>query len=89
MNKFGKFAAACAALLCAFGAGLAHGGALKLDQYYGSGAVFQRGAAIPVAGRAAPGAEVKLTFDGRTASGKADAQGRWRIALPAHEAGGP
>lgn len=67
----------------------ASAGQLKLDQYYYSGAVFQRGVKIPVAGKAAAGAEVKLTFDGRTVSGKADAQGRWRIALPAHEAGGP
>lgn len=75
-----------AAVMVAVGA---CGGELKLDQYYDSSAVFQRGVEIPVAGKAAPGAEVKLTFDGRTAAGKADAQGRWRIALPAHDAGGP
>ena len=63
--------------------------ALRLNQYYGSNAVLQRGVAIPVSGTATAGATVSVSFNGTSVSGTADANGAWTIALPAQQAGGP
>ena len=51
--------------------------------------VIQREAVVPVWGRAAPDAEVRVTFDGEVRTTRADAAGRWSVALPARQAGGP
>ncbi|NDC63595.1 MAG: hypothetical protein EBZ59_06325 [Planctomycetia bacterium] len=48
---------------------------------FGDGMVLQRDRPVPVWGRAAPGEAVTVSFGGRTVSGKADADGRWRVAL--------
>ena len=52
-------------------------------------AVLQRGKPVPVWGLTAPGATVTVTLAGETASATADADGRWKLTLPAHDAGGP
>ncbi len=52
-------------------------------------AVLQRGRPAPVYGQAAPGATVTVTLGGASVQTTADAQGRWRAALPAMPAGGP
>lgn len=62
---------------------------LELPLLFSDGAVLQRGHALPVWGRAAPGTKVQVEFDGSHAQALADADGRWRLHLPAHAAGGP
>jgi sialate O-acetylesterase len=62
---------------------------LVLDPPYTSHAVFQRGRDIPISGTAEAGSTVSVTFDGDTRTARADDKGRWRISLPAREAGGP
>jgi sialate O-acetylesterase len=52
-------------------------------------AVLQRGRPIPVWGRADPGEKVIVTLAGKSASAEAGGDGRWRVVLPALEAGGP
>lgn len=51
--------------------------------------VLQRGRAIPVWGVADPGEDVTVTLNAASRQGRAGADGRWRIDLPAHDAGGP
>ncbi len=68
---------------------LASHAALVIDQYYTDNAVLQRGVPLPVSGAAASNATVTVSMAGATASATADAKGRWRVALPAQEAGGP
>ena len=48
---------------------------------FGDGMVLQRDRPVPVWGRAAAGETVTVSFGGRTVSGKADADGRWKVAL--------
>ncbi len=62
---------------------------LKLPLLFSDGAVLQRARPMPVWGWASPGARIHVEFDGRSADAKADAQGAWRVVLPAHAAGGP
>jgi len=64
-------------------------GALRLPKIFGDGMVVQRGAPVTVWGWAAPGATVRASIAGRSASATADAGGRWEVALPALSAGGP
>lgn len=52
-------------------------------------AVLQRGRPIPVWGTASPGEKVTVTFRGTDVSTNADAEGKWRVELPAQKAGGP
>jgi len=63
--------------------------AVELPRMFSDGMVLQRDQPIPVWGRATPGAKVAVTFDGRAVSAVADANGDWRVLLPAHAAGGP
>jgi hypothetical protein len=51
--------------------------------------VVQQGRPIRLAGQAAPGEAVTATFGAASAATKADAAGRWSLALPAFAAGGP
>ena len=62
---------------------------LTVSRLIGDGMVMQREAPVPVWGRAAPGAAVEVSFDGRTYAAEADAAGAWRVVLPAMPAGGP
>lgn len=63
--------------------------ALTIDQYYTSDAVLQRGVTLPVSGTVNSGATVTVSFAGASASATADANGRWSVALPPKQAGGP
>jgi sialate O-acetylesterase len=62
---------------------------LKVFPLTGSGMVVQQGAAVPVRGRAAPGADVAVSFAGKTYRAKADPAGEWRLSLDSHAPGGP
>ncbi len=62
--------------------------ALEVPSFFGDHAVLQRDAPIPVWGKAAAGAEVTVRLAGRTVTTTA-ADERWRVELPALEAGGP
>jgi sialate O-acetylesterase len=62
---------------------------LRVSELIADGMVMQREVPVPVWGRAAPGDQVTVTFDGRTHTTKADPRGGWKVTLPAREAGGP
>lgn len=62
---------------------------LELPLLFSDGAVLQRDRPLPVWGQAAPGTQVTVAFDGRSAQALAGADGRWSLQLPAHAAGGP
>lgn len=51
--------------------------------------VLQRDAAINVWGRAQPGETLSVSLAGSTARAQADESGRWKVALPSLQAGGP
>lgn len=59
---------------------------LALSAPFADHAVLQRGKPANVHGVAAPRAKVTLTYAGITRTGKAGADGRWAIALPAIDA---
>ena len=63
--------------------------ALRLSPLVGDHMVVQRDAAVPIEGRAAPGAEVALSIGELTFTTHADDEGAWQIVLPPREAGGP
>lgn len=60
-----------------------------LHEMFQDHAVLQRGQPIRVWGNAQPNAEVKLSFAGKQARARADAEGNWKAMLPAQKAGGP
>lgn len=51
--------------------------------------VLQRDRPIPIWGWTTPGATVQVRIAGQTAEAVAEADGRWRVTLPALPAGGP
>lgn len=61
----------------------------RLEGAVGDHAVLQRDRPIIVTGRSAPGEKVLINLAGRSATGQADRDGHFRIALPALAAGGP
>jgi sialate O-acetylesterase len=61
---------------------------VKLPNVFGSHMVLQRDRPLPVWGWADPGEEVAVKLDDATATVKADAQGNWKVALPAVKADG-
>jgi sialate O-acetylesterase len=61
---------------------------VKLPQVIGSHMVLQRERPLPIWGWADPGEEVTVKLDQATASAKADAQGDWKVVLPAMKADG-
>ena len=67
----------------------ANAGPLTLDAPITDHAVVQRGKSIPLGGTAAPGSAVSVSFGGAEQAARADAAGRWRVELPANDAGGP
>ena len=67
----------------------AHAADLGLARIFSDHAVLQRDQPIAVWGTAGAGGKVTVTLGGRTASGSADAQGKWKIQLPPQPAGGP
>lgn len=64
-------------------------GGLKPSPMYGNGMVLQRGDSIPLHGTANAGDVVDVTFNGVSLTTKTSADGRWRVAFPSVEAGGP
>lgn len=62
---------------------------VRLPQIFQSGMVLQRGTAPPVWGEADAGETVVVKLNKKTISTVADANGRWRVDLPAMKAGGP
>ncbi len=61
---------------------------VKLPKVFGSHMVLQRDRPLPVWGWADPGEEVTVKLDEATGTVKADAQGNWRVVLPAVKADG-
>ncbi|HQY89326.1 MAG TPA: hypothetical protein PK402_11755, partial [Tepidisphaeraceae bacterium] len=64
-------------------------GAVSLPAMFGDHMVLQRGAPIPIFGSATSGESITVEFDGQKKSTRAGEDGKWRIDLDAHEAGGP
>ena len=64
-------------------------GAVRLPSVLDSHMVVQRGKPIAVWGWADPAEAVTVTLGSDVAQTRGSAQGRWRVALPAREAGGP
>lgn len=63
---------------------------VSLPHIFGSHMVLQREQEVPVWGQAAPGEKVSVRLGNRPAAATtADANGRWRVDLPAMPAGGP
>jgi sialate O-acetylesterase len=62
---------------------------LGLARIFSDHAVLQRDQPIAVWGTADAGRKLTVTLGGRTASGSADAHGKWKIQLPPQPAGGP
>jgi len=61
---------------------------VKLPKVIGSHMVLQRERPLPVWGWADPGEEVTVKLDEASATAKADAQGDWKVVLPAMKADG-
>lgn len=59
---------------------------LELGSPFADGMVLQRERPVNVWGFAAPGLKVKVSFAGKSATGEADGEGRWRVKLPALKA---
>ena len=62
---------------------------LTTAHLFGDHMVLQRNQDVPVWGWAGKKAKVIVSFNGRTVSTKADAQGNWKVTLKPMEAGGP
>jgi sialate O-acetylesterase len=62
---------------------------LGLARVFSDHAVLQRDEPIAVWGTAGAGRKLTVTLGGRTATGSADAHGKWKIQLPPQSAGGP
>ncbi|MFP6904699.1 MAG: sialate O-acetylesterase [Verrucomicrobiota bacterium] len=58
-----------------------HGAELQLAGIFSDHAVLQRDTALPVWGKAAPGARVSVSFAGQKASTIAESTGSWRVTL--------
>ena len=59
---------------------------MEMGAPFADGAVLQRGMPVNVWGFADPSAKVTVSFGGASASGVADANGKWRVKLPKMEA---
>ncbi|WP_437201486.1 sialate O-acetylesterase [Planctomicrobium sp. SH664] len=62
---------------------------VRLPSIFGSGMVLQREQSVPVWGTAQPGEEVTVTFRDQKQSTKADAAGKWKVALAPLSLGEP
>ncbi|MEI6809756.1 MAG: sialate O-acetylesterase, partial [bacterium] len=60
-----------------------------LHPLFSDNMVLQREIKTPVWGWTTPGSEVTVELDGKTATCKAGADGKWMAELPPHKAGGP
>lgn len=55
---------------------------VSLSGMFSNNMVLQREKKVPVWGKAAPGEQVTVTYDGKTATATADAKGDWTAVLP-------
>ncbi|EEF24459.1 sialate O-acetylesterase, putative, partial [Ricinus communis] len=62
---------------------------LQVARIFSDHAVLQRDQPLSIWGTADAGRDVTVTLGGHSAHGRADASGKWRIALPPQPAGGP
>lgn len=62
-------------------AGVSIAGELRMPSVFSDHMVLQRDRALPIWGRADPGAKVRVTFGSQTKTAMADAEGRWRVEL--------
>lgn len=74
----------CLFLFAGF-AGLSARADVVLPAIFADHLVLQQGRELPLWGWADPAERVVVTFKGATASATADAEGRWRVTLPAQE----
>lgn len=65
------------------------GATVKLPALFTDNMVLQREVKAPIWGWAAPGEKVTVSIGDQQLATEADAQGRWRVALAPHPAGGP
>jgi len=63
--------------------------AVRLPHILGDNMVLQRGVPLPVWGWADPGEQITVCFADHEAGTKADAEGKWKVTLPAAKSGGP
>lgn len=77
-----------AAFLFAALPGAAHA-QLEVSRLFADHMVIQRDVAVPVWGTAPPGTRITVTFDDERYEATADGEGRWRVELAPHAAGGP
>jgi sialate O-acetylesterase len=56
-------------------------GTVTLPDLFSAHAVLQKAAAVPVWGKAEPGASVRVTIAGESQTATADQQGRWRVEM--------
>ncbi|RZL50762.1 MAG: sialate O-acetylesterase [Pedobacter sp.] len=62
---------------------------IKLPKLISDGMILQRNAEVKIWGFAAPNENIKLEFNRKTYTAKANSNGDWEIKLPAQKAGGP
>jgi sialate O-acetylesterase len=62
---------------------------ITLPRVFGNNMVLQRGIQIPVWGNATPGALVTAELGTKSATAKADQNGKWMVRFPEFDAGGP
>jgi hypothetical protein len=87
-----KQAVAAGLAAAALATGMPSGAAAQAPAFAGmfsDHAVLQRGQPIDVWGKAPASAVVTVSFNGKTEKATADGSGRWRVRLPAMQAGGP
>ncbi len=86
-GKFKSFVASGVAILFVFTATVVHAD-VKLPAIFGSHMVLQQNQPVNVWGWAEPGESVVVTFGKNSANTKADADGNWKVKLPAVTADG-
>src|ERR1700761_8584127 len=69
--------------------GIAEAAPALLHEVFQDHAVLQRGQPIAVWGDATPGESIFVTLNDISVEGRANAEGHWRVTLPAMPAGGP
>jgi sialate O-acetylesterase len=89
MNKTPRMAVPLLALTAACACAPAGAADLGLAHIFSDHAVLQRDQPIAVWGTDGAGRKLTVTLGGQTATGTADAHGKWKIHLPPRPAGGP
>ena len=89
MNKTSTMAVPLLALAAACACVPAQAAGLGFAGIFSDHAVLQRDQPIAVWGTAGAGRKLTVTLGGQTATGSADAHGKWKIQLPPQPAGGP